>query len=202
MPNFKFLKPLSLITAGALVGYFTVQIISANSAAPSQNRFLASATISKIGSEQFARSVFDIKIKNEKVAQTNDDISTVRVRIEAFQKLPAGLTYTWHLPKDAEVVEGSVTGFISELDTNQTQELEIKLKGYSHSEQNHVVFAVKGEVLNSSIDRNVIVSSRPEDSFEYIVQAYEKTKETERKQKNKQGKSASKGPLDPKDVVF
>ncbi len=202
MPNFKFLKPAAMITAGALFGYYSVQIITASTQPTSQNRFLASATISKLGNEQFARSIFDIKIQNEKIAETTEETSIVRVSIQAFQKLPAGLIFTWHLPKDAELVEGSLTGLVSELDIDQVEEFQIKLKGYSQAEQTHVVFAVKGDMLNTAIDRNVIVSSRPEDSFEYVVQAYEKSKKEVDTNNKKLGKAASKRAFDPNDVVF
>ncbi|MBC7420888.1 MAG: hypothetical protein H7328_09180 [Bdellovibrio sp.] len=197
----KLLKPLVVITAGAFVGFYAVQFFV--NQPTSQSRFLASATMSKLGSEQFSKSFFDIKIKNEDLAEKNDAVSTVKVNLEAFQKLPAGLTFTWHLPKDAEIVDGSLTGIITELEASQTQEFEIKIKGYSHELKNHVVFAIKGSVQNSLIDRNVIVSSRPEDSFEYIVQAYEKSKTLEAKAKKKLGQTTThRGPIDPKDVIF
>ena len=201
MPNFKFLKPFSMIAAGILVGYFSVQLLTTQKSSP--NRFLASATLSKIGSEQLSRSMFDIKIRNEVISETGLGVSTVQVTLEAFQKIPPGLTYHWVLPEGAEVVvEGSISGVISEIDQNQAQEFAIKLKGYAHEKKAHVVFAVKGDINQSLINRDVIVSSRPEDSFEYIVQAYEQKKEVDPAAKKKLGKSSLRGPIDPKDVVF
>ena len=199
MSKYKFLKPTSVVICGAIVGYFSAQVFLAQNSPQSQNRFLASATISKLGSEQYARTFFDMKIKNERVANTADEVSVVKVSVEAFQKLPSGLTYSWHLPEGATLVEGLQTGSISELDVDQIQEFEIKVKGYSKATKNHVVFAIKGDINQSLIDRNVIVSSRPEDSFEYVVQAYESS---EAQGKNKLGKSGAKNRFDPKNVVY
>lgn len=192
------------MAVGAVFGYYSIQFFMPNQSAAQfgPNRFLASATMSKLGSEQYAKSFFDIKIKNEIVSNSKDEISVVKVTFEAFQKLPPALNYTWHLPEGATLVDGSLTGTLTELEANQTQELEIKLKGYSREFKNHVVFAVKGDLNQSQINQNVIVSSRPEDSFEYIVQENEKLKAKEAQAKNKMGKSGYKPPIDPKNVVF
>ena len=122
MSKYKFLKPTSVVICGAIVGYFSAQVFLAQNSPQSQNRFLASATISKLGSEQYARTFFDMKIKNEKIATTANEVSVVKVSVEAFQKLPTGLTYSWHLPEGATLVEGLQTGSISELDVDQIQD--------------------------------------------------------------------------------
>jgi hypothetical protein len=201
----KFLKSISVVVTGAVVGYFSIQVILpgfGKTSTSSPNRFLASATMSKLGTEQYAKSYFDIRIKNDVIAFTKDEVSTVKVIITAYQKLPAGLTYSWHLPEGATIVQGIETAEIPQLDADQVQEFELKIKGYSKEFKNHVVFAVKGDLNQSQINQNVIVSSRPEDSFEYVVQEHEMQKAVEAQAKKKMGKSSSKSPFDPKNVVF
>ncbi len=197
MPQLKLLKSLMVTVTGAFFGFYAVQLFIP--VKPSQNRFLASATMSKLGSNQYAKSIFDLKIKNDVLAENPAEISTVKVSVEAFQDLTPGLTYTWVLPEGAEILQGQAQGPIPELKADQSQEFMIQLKGYSHEMNSHVVFVVKGDINNNLIDQNVIVSSRPEDSFEYVVQ---KRTEASTKTANKLGIPKSNSAIDPSKVVY
>ncbi|MBC7740590.1 MAG: hypothetical protein H7061_00230 [Bdellovibrionaceae bacterium] len=197
MSERKLLKPIMVIVSGAFFGFYAVQFFLPQPQA--HNRFLASATMAKLGSEQFAKSLFDLKIKNEFVGDNNDEVSVIKVTLEAYQPLPAGLNYSWSLPEGAELVDGVIAGQLPLLSPDQLQEFTIKVKGYAHDNKRHIIFNVKGDVNQNLVDQNVIVSSRPEDSFEYVVQQREKAIA---KTQNKLGANKSKSAIDPKNVVF
>ncbi len=193
------LKSAVVVLFGGLLGYNAVHLINQPS---SINRQLASATFSKLGTEQFARNLFDVKIKNESIALTQDAVSTIRVTIEAYKSFPTGLLYRWNLPESAIVVEGPIEGSLYNFAENQTKEFTLKVKGYSKEIRNYISFSIKGELDQKKIERDVLASSRPEDSFEYVVQQYEKSKTESSNKLNKLGPSRTKAPVDINKVSF
>ncbi len=192
------LKSFSVVALSALVGYGSVKYIQQ---ANSPNRYLASMKMGKMASEQFAKTVFDIQVKNIQIGLTEKDLSTVQVSIEAFKPLPAGLSFSWNLPDDVSVAEGNQQGFLTEFSANQIQTLTLKIKGYNKTKKSFLSFSLNGSIDNVPLHREALLSSRPEDSFEYVVQQYEKSKQAEAKAFNKMGKSDYKAPVDLKNVV-
>lgn len=188
-----------MIGFGATFGYTTVKYFSRPN---EKNRQLASLTYSKLGIEHFSRDLFDVKIKNESLAQKADEVSEITVTIESLKAFPAGLTYTWNLPDTATLIDGAATGDLQDFAAEQTKEFRIKVKGYSNSVQNFISFTVKGTLNEQNIERDVLVSSRPEDSFEYVVQENEKARAIKAKAFNKMGEPAAKSPINLDKVSF
>lgn len=150
-----------------------------------ENRYLASVPMSKLGSEQYAKTLFDVKIKNENLSLNKDEPSSLIVTVTAFKAIPEGLQYRWNLPESASLVEGSLFESLGDFAANQSKEIRIKVKGYAHDIKNYISFSIEGNLEGKKIQRSVLISSRPEDSFEYVVQEYEKTKSAESATKNK-----------------
>lgn len=198
MPYRNLLNSLSVIAISAVVGYGAVKYIQKEN---SPNRYLASMTMGKMAHEQYSKTVFDIKVKNVEVGLTESDVSTVQVTIEAFSEISDGLIYSWHLPDDITVSAGSQQGLLPKFSVNDTQTLELKIKGYSKAKKSFISFSVEGRLGEAKLKREVLLSSRPEDSFEYIVQNYEKSKQSESKISNKLRKAEYKPLIDIKNVV-
>lgn len=200
MPKFNILASVSITLLGAIIGYESVKYIKQPNA---NNRYLASTTMSKLGSEQFAKTLFEIKISNETLAESNDEASTITVVIKSLKAIPQSLTYKWTLPDRSQIIEGNESGPLEDFAMNQTKEFKIKIKGYSREVKNYISFKVEGNLEEHKIDRDILISSRPEDSFEYVVQEYEKNKAIDTKNKNKLGKIENqKPPIDIKKVTF
>jgi hypothetical protein len=200
MPINNILKSSFIILFGAVVGYTSVHFIREPN---KHNRQLASMTFSKLGSQQFAKTLFDIKVRNDSIALKANEISTIKVSIEAFKDFPAGLKYTWTLPETVSVVEGDITGDLLDFSAHQKKDFTLKVRGYSKEEKNYISFAINGNLNDKLIERDILVSSRPEDSFEYVVQEMEKSKAAEAQVLNKLGKpAAAKAPIDVNKVSF
>ncbi len=198
IPN--ILKSAAVIALGGFVGFASVKFFSQPN---ENNRGLASLTFSKLGSEQFAKSLFNIKISHEELAQSNDDFSVVTVTIEAIKSFPAGLSYSWSLPDTANLIDGELSGSLEEFSAHQTKEFRIKVKGYSREVRTYISFAIRGGLDNKGVDRDVLISSRPEDSFEYVVQEREKARTQDNaKGLKKLGRPAAKSPIDLDKVSF
>lgn len=193
------LKSTFIISFGAVVGYSSVKYLSRPN---ENNRGLASMTFSKLGTEQYAKTLFDIKIINESLAKNSDEESSLLVTIEAYKSLPTGLEYTWNLPDTVTLIQGQLTGTVDNFSARETKEFRIKVKGYSKEVRNYVSFTLKGHLENKQIERDVLVSSRPEDSFEYVVQEREKERAIVKKTFNKLGQPEAKSPIDIDKVSF
>ena len=200
MPFSNLLKSTCVIAIGAVFGYSAVKFVNQPN---ENNRGLASLTFSKLGSEQFAKSLFQIKITNETLAENKDETSVIYVNVEALKTFPDGLVYNWNLPDTVTVIEGDVAGALSGLSSHEVKEFRLKVKGYSREVRNFISFTVKGNLDNKPIERDVLVSSRPEDSFEYVVQEHENEKAIEEaKGLKKFTKPAAKSPINLDNVSF
>ncbi len=192
------LKSFSIVAVSAIIGYSAVSFIQQ---ASSPNRFIASMTMSKMASEQFSKTVFDVRVMNTDIGLTESDTSTVQVTVEAFKALPAGLPYSWNLPDDVLIIDGAQQGVFAAFNENQSQTITLKVKGYNKSKKSYLSFSVNGNLDSVKLHREVLLSSRPEDSFEYIVQQNEKQRQNDLKANNKTGRAISKSPIDLKNVV-
>lgn len=197
MSRLVLLKSFLVISIGAVAGYNTVDFLKNKN---SPHRYMASMTMSKMASEQISKSLLDIRIKNVDLAVNEDHASTVTVTLLAYKPLPAGLAYSWNIHDDMQVVDGQTNGILPAFSANQSIELTLKIKGYNKIKRSYVSFSIKGDVESTKFLREVLASSRPEDSFEYVVQEYERSKSNEGRI-NKLGKAESKGPIDPKKVI-
>ena len=199
MSSFTILKSVSIISLGALIGYSSVRSLMTEN---SPNRYLASATMSKMAVEQYSKTVMDIKVKNSIIGLTDSDSSIIEVSIEALQPINAGIPFSWNLPEGVLVIEGAQNGLLPDFAANQIHEFTLKVSGFSKTKKSFISFLVNGELGNAKIKQEVLLSSRPEDSFEYVVQQYEKRKIAESKASGKATKaSLYKGPIDPKKII-
>lgn len=166
MSKENLLKPFAIVIVGACFGFFSVKWFDQTT----YHQEFSSIAVSKIGSEQFSKTLFDVKIKNDVLAAHNEDVSTLLVSVQAYQSFSNELTYTWNLPSNVTLVDGLKSSHLGAFSAGQTKEIQIKVKGYSKETKNYISFSVSGNVSGHPVSRDILVSSRPEDSFEYLAQ--------------------------------
>ncbi len=182
-----------------MIGYSSVKGLMTEN---SPNRYLASATMSKMAVEQISKSILNIQLKKSLIGLTDSDSSTVEVSLEALQPIPAGVPFHWNLPEGVTVLSGASHGLLPEFAANQVHEFTLQVSGFSKAKKSYLSFSVKGDMGSIKLQQEVLFSSRPEDSFEYVVQNYEKAKMAASKASGKASKSSLyKGPIDPKKIV-
>lgn len=194
MPINNLLKSVVVIAIGSIVGYSSVKYFMPEP----KNRSLASFPASKLGREHNAKFLFDARVNADDLAKTEDGISTIRIKIEAFKNLNSGLIYSWNLPSDVELVEGVLSDDLGALSQSQSKEISIKVRGFSKQFKKFLSFEVKGEFEQRPVNREILVSSRVEDSFEYVVQQNEKVRKS---QAHKMGIEKQKNKFSPEHVV-
>lgn len=194
MPN-NILKSLGIVLCGTVFGYSMVQFLKPEM----KNRHIASAMISKLGQEQNARSLFDVKLNLDGIGANDQGISELKVSVIALKNIRAGLMYNWNLPTEVQIMEGAATEALGEFTVGQSRDFVLHVRGFSKQSKRFISFEVQGEINQYPIKREVLISSRMEDSLEYLIQQNELGKE-KKAGINKLG-TESKGRFDPENVV-
>jgi hypothetical protein len=139
-----------------------------------QNRFMASVSIAKMGQEQMARQFFDLQTDLSQIAKNESDVSEIKITVTALKNLNAGLNYRWILPPGVNMVQGPLQDQLPSLQTGETKELTIKVNGFSKELRKYLSLEISGNANQFPVKQEVLVSSRIEDSLEYLIQQSEK----------------------------
>lgn len=192
-----------VLIAGGFVGYFGMQWAQPQSFGQTsgQNRFIASQPrMSKVGLEQTSRHFFDIKIDTAHLAQKDEDVSEVKVIVTALRPLPASLIYNWHLAENSQTLEGSLQDQLGSLNAGESREVILKIRGFSKENRKYLSFEIKGDVASIPVQREVLISSRIEDSLEYAIYQNELNQQSGSAQST-QGEAPSRGKFAPENVI-
>lgn len=184
------LKSIVVISFGTVIGYGSIKFITPEE----KNRFIASYPISKLGKDQNSRLLFDIKVNTDELALTENDISTIKVNVLALKNINSGLIYNWNLPNDVELINGYLNDGVGEFVANQSKEFTIRVRGFSKQFNKFISFEILGELEQRPIRREILISSRIEDSLEYAIQQRELNRS--KNQMNKLDNSKNKFSLD------
>lgn len=189
------LKTICVSLLGVSFGYGITRFMHNEYEFEMASRKTASLPLTKIGLDQASFDYIDMKIANISLADKKDDTSLVQVRITALKNIPSQLKFKWILGKEV-ISSESLEGILEPLAQGQSKVFEIRVQNYSKEWQSHVSLELSGDLSGHQVRRDVIISSRPEDSFEYVVQqaalAEEQAKKTNGKvQTLSNGKSVS-----------
>lgn len=175
--SYNILKSISVISLGVLLGYNVGHFFNRDEFNQSTKRNMASYPVSKIGKGLNTEPLFNITIDTDGLAQTEAEVSLVKVHVQALQDIPKGFSYTWSLQHDSQLIEGLLSDELGEISAHQSQMLMIKVKGFSKQAKKFINFSIRGEHLQKPILREMLISSRIEDSLEYTIQQNELKKQ-------------------------
>lgn len=167
------LNSFCITVLGVFAGYSVTHVVLESNHGL-QSRDVASInqghTLSKLASQQVYQDYFDVRIKHEHFSKKRDEQSTVKAVITAKKDLPAGLSFRWVLGQDVQVTSSELTGTLHEIKQGESQEVFLNVYGFNKQQKTFLSFEVKGTVDNHLLVKETLSSSRPEDSFEYVVQ--------------------------------
>lgn len=161
------LKTICVSLLGITFGYGITRVMHTEYEV--SNRNTASVPLTKLGVDQASYDYIDIKIENVSLADKKEGTSLVQVRVTALRDIPSALNYQWILGKDVTTSE-NLDGILEPLTQGQSKVFELRVQNYSKEWQSHVSMNLSGDLSGHQVRRDVIISSRPEDSFEYVVQ--------------------------------
>lgn len=187
------LNSILTITAGIFVGYAGISALQKNANMDLNfDRSIASAPMTKMGVDQVSHEYIDLKLTTDFIAKNNSDVSVVKITITAQKDLPAGLRYKWQLHKNMTSSD-QLIGPLEAMPAGTKKEFSIRVVGFSKEHNSHINFLISGQIAEHKIRRSAIISSRREDSLEYVVeQAALNEKETGKIQKLNNGKAVRK----------
>jgi hypothetical protein len=213
MPSNIVLKSGFTIFLGTFIGYFGMHYIQNQNRNENNSLSLSSFSketqIAKMGADQISKDYFDVRFGTNTIATKPNDPSKIVIKITAIKDIPAGLLYKWRLGSDmtsTDLLEGTLPNFTA----GEEKSFEISAFGFSKESASHISFLISGRLGSHVVKREVIASSRPEDSYEYVVQqqALYEEKMAEFNQanpRNKLRKSNAKkgfgGKFDPEKIV-
>lgn len=192
MSKLVILKTMAVSLLGIIFGYSVTQFVHSETTAPS--RQLASAPFLKLGVNHILHDHLDMKIENTAVAENQDQTSLVQIKITALKNVSVPLNYQWILGKDV-ITSENLTGVLQPLAAGESHILELRVQKFSKEWQSHVSLSISGEIAGQPAQREVIVSSRPEDSFEYVVQQAALAEQNSPNESSKQIQKASSNEL-------
>lgn len=161
------LKTICVSLLGITFGYGITRVMHTEYEVSTRNT--ASVPLTKLGVDQASYDYIDIKIENVSLAEKKEGTSLVQVRITALRDIPSALNYQWILGKEVTTSE-TLEGILEPLTQGQSKVFELRVQNYSKEWQSHVSMNLNGDLSGHQVRRDVIISSRPEDSFEYVVQ--------------------------------
>ena len=167
------------------------------------SRTIASSTIHKMGADQILKDYLDIQLSTETIAEKNSDKAIVVAHIKALYDLPSSIQYKWQLSESMKS-DDELSAQIPALEKNQSYDIKISVSGFSKEVKSHINFVIMGTIGGHNVRRSLILSSRPEDSLEYIVQqaARAEEKNDSSNTKNQKVKSLNlKKKFDPAKVI-
>lgn len=173
MSGRNILVSTGVVLFGAIVGYSTMKFVKEENSVP-QSRLLASVPMAKLGSQMFAKQLFNVKVDYDLIAQKEDEKTVLKVTATALHNIEAGLTYTWVLPPDVRVLSGQLTDGFGSLPVGESKEFQIEVSGFSKEQKKYVSFEVTGQLKGMPLKREVLITSRIEDTMEYMIHESEK----------------------------
>ena len=164
------LKTICVSLLGISFGYGITRFMNTSEySVDMASRDTASIPLTKIGLDQASFDYIDMKIDNVSLAEKLGETSVVQVRITALKNIPTPLKFKWILGKDVNTAE-NLEGVLEPLAQGESKIYELRVQNYSREFNSHVSMELSGDLSGHQVQREVIVSSRPEDSFEYVVQ--------------------------------
>lgn len=116
------------------------------------------------------------------------------------------MSYSWILGEDV-VSQDSLIGSIPALKGGESHEVEFRVLGFSKEFQSYLSLTIDTQIENQIVRKDYLSTSRPEDSFEYLVQRnnqIEKSQLEKTKGVNKMGsnqKTALEKKFNPSEII-
>lgn len=199
------LNSFCIMLFGGFIGYKITHLViektegTAEMASVEESR--PQYTLTKLASHQVYQDYFDVRIKHEVISKTSDGHSIVKAIISAKKDLPAGISYQWRLGQDVTSAAADIQGQLPEIREGEKVELSLMVYGFHKEAKTFLSLALSGNVDNHPFFKETLSSSRPEDSFEYVVQQKYEIEQQEKRSGKVSTKSIRSKKFDLENIV-
>ncbi|AGH96525.1 hypothetical protein [Pseudobdellovibrio exovorus] len=175
--SIKILASFFVAAFVAILLYYTQSLAPKSSTPAFAKSSFASADIprSQFSSKGVVNRVIQVKITHENVKK-NSDKNAIQAEVSIPFDFNGPLSYRWKIGENVTVIEGELTGQLSELRKESPAKFKIVVTGFSLESNHHVGFEILGEQSGHRISGDSLIASDPESTFENVVQNVEKIK--------------------------
>ncbi|NUM57669.1 MAG: hypothetical protein HUU56_03510 [Bdellovibrionaceae bacterium] len=121
---------------------------------------------SKLGKQL---SFVSVQLEFSELADLNADITEIKGYITLLKSSDNIVNYEWVLPEGVFLIEGAQQQVLNNVPTETPQEVKIKVSGFSKEEKKLISLSAHTRIGNTTFSNVGLLSSRPEDSFEFIA---------------------------------
>lgn len=105
----------------------------------------------------------------ENLPNEDDKDVTLTALVYVSNERSETLEYEWELPNGVEVVQGHVSDSLPGIKQGQTARVDLVVRGFSSQNLKLVTFKAYYQSNEGQFGNSAILSSRPQDSFEFIA---------------------------------
>lgn len=157
------------------LGYWSAESFIFSEAGGRQSPALSSILMNaKMGK---SLSFVNVQLESDSIPENPNDYVEVSGFITLLKSSNNSIRYQWLLPEGVEIVEGEKEGQYDSVAVESPVEVKIKVKGFSKYEKKLLTLSASTQIGDTSFSSVQLISSRPEDSHEYIAkQRYDSEK--------------------------
>lgn len=143
--------------------YFIFKGSESMNQSPSLTSLLFNAKMGK------SLSFVNVQLEAPEIPENPNDLTEISGYITLLKSSNSAIKYQWLLPEGVQVVEGDLEGQLDSVVVEEPVEVVIVVKGYSSYEKKLVTLTAGTLVGDTPVSNVALISSRPEDSQEFIA---------------------------------
>jgi len=143
--------------------YFTFKGSTSLNQSPSLSSLLFNAKMGK------SLSFVNVQLEAPEIPENPNDLTEISAYITLLKSSNSSIKYQWLLPDGVQVVEGQLDGQLDSVVVEEPVEIVLVVKGYSSSEKKLITLTAGTLVGDTPVSNVALISSRPEDSYEYVA---------------------------------
>lgn len=122
----------------------------------------------------------NVQLEATEVPEGPNEVAEIVGYITLLKSSNNTVSYQWLLPEGVEIVQGEKEGNLESVTTEVPVAVKIKISGYSKEEKKLISLSASTLIGENSFSNVAILSSRPEDSHEYIAKQRFDAEKTQR----------------------
>ena len=114
-------------------------------------------------------ALFKVEIASVNIPDSGDSDVEIVGRILVNQDINGDLAYAWGLPEEVQVVEGSLSDTLANVQKGQIVEVKLIVSGFNKEKQRLISLQASGKKGAETLGTSAMLASRPEDTWEAVA---------------------------------
>ncbi len=114
-------------------------------------------------------SFVNVQVEPVEIPDGPNEVAEVSGYVTLLKSSNNTIKYQWTLPEGVAIVEGEKEGVLQVVKSEEPVEIKIKVSGYTRAEKKLLTLSASTMIGENSFGNVAILSSRPEDSKDFIA---------------------------------